>query len=245
MNILVMKDYTEMSRQAALLIAASIALKPDTVLGLPTGKTPIGMYQELVMIYKNGFADFRRVTTFNLDEYVGLSKDDPCSYSYYMQNNLFSHINITPENVHIPDGMADNLNLECERYENLIKQNGPIDLMILGIGHNGHIGFNEPSDEFIPETHIETLTEKTRRANSKYFGSIKKVPRKAITMGLGTIMSSRKIILLAYGIDKAETIFRALKGNITPRFPASVLRLHRDCTFLIDRDAAGKIRDLL
>ena len=241
MNILIMKDYKEMSRQAALLIAASIALKPNLVLGLPTGRTPVEMYKELVMIYQNGFVDFKYVTTFNLDEYVGIGKSDRNSFYSYMQNNLFRYVNIDKKNIHIPNGMAKNLSLECKRYEDSIRRYGPIDLIILGIGHNGHIGFNEPSDEFVPETHIEQLTKRTRTANAKYFGSIDRVPHKAITMGLGTIMSSRKIILIASGRDKAETIKRALKGSITPQFPASVLRLHQDCTFLVDRDAASII----
>ena len=242
MNILVMKDYNEISRQAALLVAASIALKPDLVLGLPTGRTPIQMYKELVLIYKNGFVNFKRVTTFNLDEYVNLPKNNPSSYYSYMQRYFFRYVNIPRGNIHIPNGMAKDLIKECERYEALIREKGPIDLMILGIGHNGHIGFNEPSDEFIPQTHIEVLTDRTRRANSKYFGSINKVPLKAITMGLGTIMHSKKIILLASGRDKAETIHRAVSGNITPQFPASVLRLHRDCTFIIDKAAASMLR---
>jgi len=241
MNILIMKDYKEMSRQAALLIAASIALKPNLVLGLPTGRTPVEMYKELVMIYQNGFVDFKYVTTFNLDEYVGIGKSDRNSFYSYMQNNLFRYVNIDKKNIYTPNGMAKNLSLECKRYEDSIRRYGPIDLIILGIGHNGHIGFNEPSDEFIPETHIEQLTKGTRTANAKYFGSIDRVPHKAITMGLGTIMSSRTIILIASGRDKAETIKRALKGSITPHFPASVLRLHQDCTFLIDRDAASII----
>ncbi|MCX7959190.1 MAG: glucosamine-6-phosphate deaminase [Deltaproteobacteria bacterium] len=241
MNILVMKDYAEISRQAALLVAASVALKPDLVLGLPTGRTPLRMYRELVTIFKNGFVDFRHVTTFNLDEYIGLPKKNPSSYYSYMWNNFFRFVNIRKENIHIPDGMAKNVKRECRRYEELIRKKGPIDLMILGIGHNGHIGFNEPSDEFIPETHIEILTERTRYANSRYFGSVLKVPESAITMGLGTIMHSKKIILLAFGRDKAETIKRAVSGNITPQFPASVLRLHRDCTFIIDKDAAEMI----
>jgi len=241
MNLIVMKDYKEMSRQAALLIAASIALKPNLVLGLPTGKTPLLMYKELVIIYQNGFVDFTNVTTFNLDEYAGIGRDDRNSFYRYMQDNLFRHININNKNIHIPDGTARDLKEECRRYEEAIRKFGPIDLMILGIGHNGHIGFNEPSDEFIAETHIERLTSKTRRAYAKYFGSISKVPTKAITMGLGTIMMSRKIILIASGRDKAEVIRRAFKGNITPKCPASILRLHQDCTFLIDRDAASLI----
>lgn len=245
MNILVMKDYTEMSRQAALFIAASVTLKPDTVIGLPTGKTPVGMYNELVMLYKNGFVDFGRVTAFNLDEYVGLGREDPHSFYSYMQRHLFGYINIPPKNIHIPNGKAKDLKAECLRYEEIIRQKGPIDLMILGIGHNGHIGFNEPSSEFIPETHIENLTERTRKANARYFGSLQDIPRKAITMGLGTIMLSKKIILLAYGRDKADVILRTIKGNITPRFPASILRVHRDCTFILDQEAAGKIRDML
>ncbi len=242
MNLIVMKDYNEISRQAALLVAASIALKPNLVLGLPTGRTPVQMYKELVLIHRNGFVDFKNVVTFNLDEYVNLPRKNPNSYYSYMQKNFFRHVNVRKENIHIPDGMAKNIKEECTRYEELIRAKGPIDLMILGIGHNGHIGFNEPSDEFVPETHIESLTEKTRIANSKYFGSLSKVPAKAITMGLGTIMHSKKIILLASGRDKAETIKRAISGNITPRFPASVLRLHRDCTFIIDKEAAEMIK---
>ncbi|MCX7945223.1 MAG: glucosamine-6-phosphate deaminase [Deltaproteobacteria bacterium] len=242
MNILIMRDYNEISRQAALLVAASIALKPNLVLGLPTGRTPIRMYKELVVIYKNGFVNFSDVVTFNIDEYIGLPRENPNSFYSYMHNNFFRHINIKKENIHIPNGMAKDIKKECVRYENLIRKKGPIDLMILGIGYNGHIGFNEPSDEFIPETHVEVLTERTRMANSRYFGSLAKVPSEAITMGLGTIMHSKKIILLASGRDKAETILRAVKGNITPRFPASILRLHRDCTFILDRDAAGLIK---
>lgn len=245
MNVLVMKDYSEISRQAALLVAASIALKPNLVLGLPTGRTPLQMYKELVLIYKSGFVDFKDVTTFNLDEYVGLPRKNPNSFYSYMHKNFFKYVNLKKENIYIPNGMADDIEKECLRYERLIRQKGPIDLMILGIGHNGHIGFNEPSNEFIPETHIELLTEQTRMANSRYFGSIKRVPKRAITMGLGTIMHSKKIILLASGRDKAETIKRALMGNITPQFPASILRLHRDCTFIIDREAGEMVKGFI
>lgn len=239
MKILILKNYDEVSRRAAIMVVAGITLKPDLVLGLPTGRTPLKMYRELVLMHKKGMVDFSNVTTFNLDEYVGLDCKNPNSFYSYMKKNFFRYVNLKRENIHIPDGMAEEPEKECIRYEALIKEKGPIDLMILGIGSNGHIGFNEPSEEFIPETHIEVLTEHTRMANSKYFGSLKKVPRRAITMGLGTIMHSKKIILLASGANKAEAIYRAVKGNITPQFPASILRLHQDCTFIIDKEAAS------
>jgi glucosamine-6-phosphate deaminase len=239
MRIIVVDNYEEMSKRAAKMIASQVILKPDSVLGLATGDTPLGMYKELIELYKKDEVDFNEVRTFNLDEYYGLNRENPQSYFNYMVNNLFNHININRENINVPSGMAKDINAVCLDYENKIKEAGGIDMQILGIGGNGHIGFNEPNVNFEAETHLVNLDEQTIEANSRFFDSIKDVPIKAISMGIKTIMNSKKIILLASGISKAEVIERAVKGKINPNVPASILQLHNDVTMILDKEAAS------
>lgn len=239
MNILIVKDYNEMSRKAANIVVSQITLKPDSVIGLATGDTPKKMYEEIVELYNNGDVDFAQVKTFNLDEYYGLRKENPESYYYYMMENLFNHVNINKENINIPNGMAENIERECEEYEKRIEKAGGIDLQVLGIGRNGHIGFNEPDLKFEGKTHLVKLDEDTIKANSRFFDSIEEVPKLAISMGIKTIMHARKIILLASGKEKSEAIYKAVNGKITPELPASVLQLHPDVTLIVDKEAAS------
>ena len=239
MRIIVVDNYEEMSKKAARMIASQVMLKPDSVLGLATGDTPLGMYKELVKLFDNEEVDFNEVRTFNLDEYYGLNKENPQSYYNYMINNLFNHININRENINVPSGMAKDIDTVCIEYEKKIKEVGGIDMQVLGIGGNGHIGFNEPDVNFEAETHLVNLDEQTIKANSRFFDSIEDVPVKAISMGIKTIMNSKKIILLASGINKAEVIQKAVKGKINPNVPASILQLHNDVTIIIDREAAS------
>jgi glucosamine-6-phosphate deaminase len=241
MRIIIAKDYDELSKKTANLLASQITLKPNSVLGLATGSTPVGAYNDLVRIYKEGDINFTEVVTFNLDEYYGLDKENPQSYYYFMMENLFKHVNINKHNIHIPNGRAKDIELECIEYENKIKQAGGIDLQLLGIGRNGHIGFNEPDVKFEAQTHLVTLDEDTIEANSRFFTALDEVPRKAISMGIKTIMHSRKIILLASGEEKAETINSMINGKITPELPASVLQLHPDVVVLLDEKAACKL----
>ena len=239
MLVLVTKDYDEMSKEAAKRVAAMVRKKPDCVLGLATGSTPIGLYKELVRMHKEEGLDFSKVTTFNLDEYVGLPPEHNQSYHYFMWENLFKHINIDPRNVYIPQGMAENVDEFCEWYENRIKEVGGIDLQILGIGSNGHIAFNEPGSSLGSRTRIKTLKESTRRDNARFFSSIDEVPKYAITMGIGTIMEAQEIILLASGKNKADALKKTVEGPITAMCPASVLQLHRKATIIADEEAAS------
>ncbi|APQ75451.1 glucosamine-6-phosphate deaminase [Clostridium botulinum] len=241
MRIIVVDNYEEMSKKAAAMVASQVILKPDSVIGLATGDTPIGMYKEIINIYKNQKMDFSKVRTFNLDEYYGLNRENPQSYYYYMINNLFNHVNIDKNNINIPNGMADKIEIECKEYERKIDKVGGIDLQILGIGVNGHIGFNEPDTSFESETHLVNLDEKTIESNSRFFSSKDQVPTKAISMGIRTIMHSKKIILLACGQNKADAIFKAIEGKITPNIPASILQLHKDVVVIVDRKAASKL----
>ncbi|MHB8033365.1 glucosamine-6-phosphate deaminase [Clostridium botulinum] len=241
MRIIVVDNYEEMSKKAAAMVASQVILKPDSVIGLATGDTPIGMYKEIINIYKNQKMDFSKVRTFNLDEYYGLNRENPQSYYYYMINNLFNHVNIDKNNINIPNGMADKIEIECKEYERKIDKVGGIDLQILGIGVNGHIGFNEPDTSFESETHLVNLDEKTIESNSRFFSSKDQVPTKAISMGIRTIMHSKKIILLVCGQNKADAIFKAIEGKITPNIPASILQLHKDVVVIVDRKAASKL----
>lgn len=245
MRIIIAKDYTDMSEKAASMVAAQILLKPNSVLGLATGSTPLQMYRELIRRYKVGELDFEEITTFNLDEYIGLGKSNINSYNHYMYDNFFRHINISLGNVNIPDGMAIDIERECKDYENRIQERGGIDLQVLGIGNNGHIGFNEPNLKFEATTHLVELDEGTINANSRFFNAIEDVPKQAISMGIKTIMQSRKILLLASGKSKAEAIYKAIYDGITPEVPASILQLHPDVTIIVDRDAAVFIRGQL
>lgn len=231
MRIIETESYEKMSALAAGIIGAQVLLKPDCVLGLATGSSPIGTYKELVKSCEAGILDFSKVRTVNLDEYCGLKPDDPQSYRYFMEQNLFQHVNIKPENTHLPNGLCEDIDTESAQYENLIDSLGGVDLQLLGIGHNGHIGFNEPTDCFPRYVHRVDLTESTIKANSRLFDKIEDVPTKAITMGIGTIMKAARILLIA-GEDKKEIIHKALFGPVTPMVPASVLQLHRDVTVI-------------
>ncbi|HWT73989.1 MAG TPA: glucosamine-6-phosphate deaminase [Mobilitalea sp.] len=231
-------DYKEMSRKAANIISAQIILKPDCVLGLATGSTPIGIYQQLIEWYIKGDLDFGEVKTVNLDEYKGLSPENIQSYHYFMKENLFRHVNLKSSNTFIPDGLAWNSEDECNRFNEVIEQLGGIDLQLLGLGHNGHIGFNEPGEAFEKGTHCVTLTQSTINANSRLFNEGEVVPNEAYTMGIRTIMLAKKILLVVSGKDKAEILKKVLTGPITPAVPASILQMHSDFTVIADADAA-------
>lgn len=241
MKVIKVKDYNELSSKAAQLITEQIIKKKNSVLGLATGSTPIGVYQELIGKFQKGELDFSEVITFNLDEYYGLSPEHPQSYYFFMWDIFFKHINIKKENVHLLNGVTENVDKECKQYEDLIKKNGGIDLQILGIGDNGHIGFNEPDVSLNTKTHLVNLTAKTIKANSRFFNDVQEVPRQAITMGIGTIMRARKIILLASGKRKAKVIERTINGPINTKVPASVLQLHNDVTIVVDQKAASQL----
>ena len=238
-QIVVCGSYDEMSRAAAKVIEEQVAAKPDCVLGLATGSTPIGLYAELVRDVEAGALDLGQVTTFNLDEYRGLSGDHPQSYRYFMNENLFGPIGFDAARTHLPDGGNPDAEAECAAYERAIEQAGGIDLQLLGIGHNGHIGFNEPSSEFPEATHVVELTESTISANSRLFDSADEVPREAYTMGIGTIMRARRVLLVANGADKAKIVAAALNGPVTPEVPASILQQHADVTVVLDEEAAS------
>lgn len=241
MRIYKVKDYEEMSRKAAGIVSAQIIMKPDCVLGLATGSTPVGLYKQLIEWYRNGDLDFSGVRTVNLDEYKGISRENDQSYYYFMHQNLFDHVNIPAGNTHLPDGMEPDSEKECRRYEELIQSMGSVDLQLLGIGHNGHIGFNEPADAFDKLVHCVNLTQSTIEANKRFFASAKEVPRQAYTMGIQTIMRSKKILIIANGEGKADIVRDAFFGPITPMVPASVLQLHNDVTLVADEAALSKI----
>lgn len=237
MRIIKVKNYEKISHSAANVIAAQILLKPDLVLGLATGSSPIGIYEELVKKHQLWDLDFSEVRTVNLDEYCGMEAEDLQSYHYFMRKHLFDKVNLKLENVHLPDGKASDIAEECVNYDAMIRKLGGIDLQLLGIGRNGHIGFNEPSDSFPLGTHCVKLTSSTIEANQRFFGSTGEVPRQAITMGIGSIMKARRILLVASGKDKAEAIREMLTGPITPKHPASVLQLHPDAVLIGDEEA--------
>ena len=238
MKVAIVKDYHELSSKAAQLIAEQIINKKNTVLGLATGSTPNGMYKKLIRLNQEGKADFSEVITYNLDEYYGLSPEHPQSYYFFMWDSFFKHINIKKENAHLLNGITENIDKECAQYEALIKKSGGIDLQVLGIGNNGHIGFNEPDISLNGRTHLVNLTTKTIRANSRFFNNTQEVPKQAITMGIGTIMRAKKIILLANGKRKARVIERTINGPITTKVPATVLQLHNNVTIIVDQEAA-------
>ena len=242
MKIIRTKDYEEMSRKAANLISAQILLKPDCVLGLATGSTPIGIYDQLVEWYKKGDLDFSTVKTVNLDEYKGLTRDNEQSYYYFMHHHLFDRVNIDEENTHVPNGKVENGDEECLRYEALIKSMGGVDLQLLGLGRNGHIGFNEPAADFPKITHCVDLTESTIEANKRFFASADEVPRQAYTMGIGTIMKAVKILVVANGEDKADAVAAMVQGKINPEVPASILQLHNNVILVADEAALSKLK---
>lgn len=241
MKVYKVKDYQEMSRKAANVISAQVIMKPDCVLGLATGSTPIGTYKQLIDWYNKGDLDFSEVKSVNLDEYKGLSKDNDQSYYYFMYNNLFKHINIKLENTNVPDGTEPDSDKECSRYDDVINSLGGADLQLLGLGHNGHIGFNEPDESFAKTTHCVDLQESTIEANKRFFADINDVPRQAYTMGIKTIMQAKKILLVVSGEDKAEILREVLTGPITPKVPASILQLHNDVIVVADEAAMSKM----
>lgn len=242
MRLILCENYEELSEQAAKLVASQIILKPDSVLGLATGQTPVGMYQNLVKMNKSGEIDFSNIKTFNLDEYYPIRQDNDQSYHYFMNENLFSKVNIDINKTHIPNGETDNPQKECERYEEEIKKNGGIDLQILGIGQNGHIGFNEPDVSLYTETHLTDLTRSTIEANSRFFDNEDEVPKQALTMGIATILKSKKIILLASGANKSRVVSELLNGDINTSVPATMLKVHPDVVLICDKDAYSGIR---
>lgn len=243
MKIYAAKDYNDLSRKAANLISAQVIMKPHAVLGLATGSTPVGAYKQLIEWYEKGDLDFSLIRSVNLDEYKGLSGEHDQSYRYFMNHNLFDHVNIKKENTNVPNGLAEDAEAECLRYNQVIRSMGGIDLQLLGIGGNGHIGFNEPADVFETETHVVTLTEDTRRSNARFFSSIDEVPTHALTMGVKNIMSAKKILLLASGEAKAQAIYDSCFGPVTPGVPASVLQLHSDVVVIADEAALTMIRE--
>ena len=241
MKIIRTKDYQDMSRKAANIISAQVIMKPNCVLGLATGSTPIGTYDQLVEWYNKGDLDFSEVTTVNLDEYKGLPRTNDQSYYYFMHQHLFDRVNIDPERTNVPNGMEPDAEKECGRYEELIRSLGGVDLQLLGLGHNGHIGFNEPGEAFEKETHCVDLTESTIEANKRFFASADDVPKQAYTMGIKTIMQAKKILIVVNGENKADIVKRAFFGPVTPEVPASILQLHNDVTLVGDEAALAKI----
>ncbi|MBC7350030.1 MAG: glucosamine-6-phosphate deaminase [Candidatus Aminicenantes bacterium] len=244
MEIIVQQDSQKASWLAARLLRKLILEKPNPVIGLATGNTQLQLYKYLVQMHREEGLDFSRVMTFNLDEYVGLSPDHPASFHRFMWDNLFSQINIKPENVHIPDGLASNIQAYCDRYEQEIKEAGGIDIQVLGLGTNGHIGFNEPSSSLSSRTRIKTLTAQTRKNNAIFFGGEDHVPYHAITMGIGTILEARTCLLLAFGQKKASAIALAVEGPVTAMVPASALQLHPQAIIILDREAASELKHL-
>ena len=239
MRIYIGKDYEEMSRIAANVLSAQVTMKPDCVLGLATGSTPIGTYKVLIDRCAKGDLDFSQVKSINLDEYVGLSGEHDQSYRYFMNHNLFDHINIDKANTNVPNGLAEDLDAECERYNGIINTLGPIDVQVLGMGHNGHIGFNEPSDVFELETHKVELAQTTIDANARFFANADEEPRQALTMGIKTIMQAKKVLVVANGKGKAEIVKKAFTGPVTPQVPASILQMHPDVVVVLDEEAAS------
>ncbi|HIT63650.1 MAG TPA: glucosamine-6-phosphate deaminase [Candidatus Ventrimonas merdavium] len=243
MNVIKAKDYEELGRKAANVIAAQIIMKPNCVLGLATGSSPISTYKELIARYELGDLDFSGVSTVNLDEYKGLTKDNDQSYYYFMYNNLFKHVNIDLARTNIPDGTEPDSEKECARYNKVIADIGGIDLQLLGLGHNGHIGFNEPDEAFATLTHCVDLQPSTIEANKRFFASADDVPKQAYTMGIQTIMQAKKVLMVVSGADKAPIMKEVLYGPVTPKVPASILQMHPDVTIVAD-EAALSLCDL-
>lgn len=241
MRVIRTQNAEQAGKQTAAVIAAQVVMKPDCVLGLATGSSPVGAYQQLIQWCRSGDLDFSKVRTVNLDEYFGLPADHDQSYAWFMHHNLFDHINIDPSNTHLPDGTQTDSNKECARYDALIKSLGGVDLQLLGIGPNGHIGFNEPCDEFVVGTHCVDLTQSTIDANSRFFASPDLVPRQAYTMGIRDIMQAKAIVMIATGKNKAQAVRDAFCGPVNPQMPASILQLHPNFTLVVDEDALSLV----
>ncbi|RUS45233.1 glucosamine-6-phosphate deaminase [Cohnella sp. AR92] len=237
MNVLIFDSNEKLNEAGANIMTSLIQTNPRAVLGLATGGTPVGVYEQVVKDYDRGLVSFKGVTTFNLDEYVGLPEDHPESYHSYMNHHLFRHVNVPAGQIHIPNGNAADLEAECRGYDEKIADAGQIDLQLLGLGHNGHIGFNEPAHALIRGTHIVDLAEETLKANARFFDSVDDVPKQALTMGVGTILKAKMIVLIVRGADKAEIVHRALTGPITTDVPASLLQTHPHLVVLLDQEA--------
>ena len=242
MIIYVGKDYQDVSRKAANIMSAQIIMKPNAVLGLATGSTPVGLYKQLIEWYNKGDLDFSQITSVNLDEYKGLSGDNDQSYRYFMNTNLFNHVNIDKTRTYVPNGLEEDSDKACADYNEIIRSVGGIDIQLLGIGGNGHIGFNEPGEAFEKETHCVDLTESTIKANARFFESMDEVPKQAYTMGIKNIMQARKVLLIVSGEGKAEILDKVLYGPVTPQVPASILQLHNDLTVVADEAAMSVIK---
>ncbi|MCD8020545.1 MAG: glucosamine-6-phosphate deaminase [Clostridiales bacterium] len=243
MIIIRAKDYQDMSRKAANIIFAQITMKPDSVLGLATGSSPVGTYNQLIEYYQNGDLDFSNITSINLDEYQGLAPDNEQSYRYFMDTHLFHQVNIDKARTFVPDGLEADTEKACRDYDQIISHEGGIDLQLLGLGRNGHIGFNEPGEAFEKGTHCVPLTESTIEANKRFFASEADVPRHAYTMGIQSIMQAKKILVIVSGADKAEALKEMVQGSITPKIPASILQLHHDVTVVADEAAMSKMAE--
>ena len=242
MKIIIKKNYGELSKEAAEIIREGVQKKPNIVLGLPTGSSPLGCYEELIRMHKEEGLDFSRVVTFNLDEYLGLPPDHLQSYNYFMFENFFNHVNLNNKNINIPDGMTKNVEALSIKYEENIKEAGGIDIQLLGIGSDGHIAFNEPGTPLDSRTHMAELAESTTKDNSRFFGKEEMVPKFAITMGVQTIFEAKKIILLASGENKAEAVVKFIEGQITSQITASALQKHPDAIIILDEAAASKLK---
>lgn len=241
MNVLVFDTEEQIGIAAGYYMCGQVLQKPDSVLGLATGSTPVRAYKHMIQLYRQGAVDFSKVTTFNLDEYCRLDVRDKNSYHSFMYENLFNHINIPEENIHFLNGNAWDLETECKNYEKTIKAAGGIDIQLLGIGSNGHIAFNEPADAFQRWSHVVNLKESTIQDNSRFFDSIDDVPTQAVTMGIGSIMQAKRILIIALGEKKAKAIQQVIGGQVTPACPASILQFHKDVTLMLDKAAAGLI----
>lgn len=241
MKFYITENYEQMSRKAASILAAKVIEKPDCVLGLATGSTPIGTYQNLIQWYKDGDLDFSQVKSVNLDEYVGLAPTHDQSYRYFMNTNLFDHINIDAANTNVPNGMAEDPEAACKEYDEIIRSMGGVDIQVLGMGHNGHIAFNEPADHYPMGTHVVELQESTINANARFFASADEVPKKAMTMGIGNIMAAKQILVVVNGDAKADIVKEAFTGPVTPMVPASILQLHPNVIVVGDKAAMSKL----
>lgn len=242
MRVIICENYEELSNQAAKIVSSQLIVKPNSILGLATGSTPIGLYQNLIEMNKKGEIDFSAVKTFNLDEYYPIKKSNDQSYDYFMKEQLFNHINIDKNNIDIPNGEAEDPKAECERYEKRLDEVGGVDLQILGIGQNGHIAFNEPDENLIAVTHLTGLTQNTIEANSRFFASADEVPKQALTMGMGSILKAKKIVILANGANKSDAVKELLDDNIKTSNPATMLKVHPDVTLICDKAAFSAVK---
>ncbi len=241
LDIYITKDYDAMSKKAAEILASVVNEIEEPVLGLATGGTPAGMYKEIIRMNKANQVDFSKVTTFNLDEYYPISKENNQSYHYFMKEHLFNHVNIDMNKTHVPDGSVENCEEEAEAYDKQVRATGGVDLQVLGIGSNAHIAFNEPGDNFPTKTQRTKLTKETIQDNARFFDNSEEVPKEAISMGIGTIMNSKRIMLLASGKNKAEAIKASVLGEVKPQIPGSILQFHKDVTMILDKDAAAEL----